>query len=251
MAPSEKLLESLSTLATPQLIAPPVDASGVCSGCRSACEVATTECESCESVRESLGLRELVPVFPITLYEKPSLVRDWLSFYKPGSDELVWDYSVFLAAILHRYFKRNKRSFIEAFGEIGGVCTVPSSRFRPPQILEATITDARLPWPILSALEIQDGSPFERNKGNVSAFVATSEDLQGKRLVIIDDVYTTGAHAQSAAQALIREGATPLFICAIGRRVNAHYSEMSASLLRSQSELAFDYSDPRLGDLGN
>lgn len=64
-----------------------------------------------------------------------------------------------------------------------------------------------------------DGHVFSREK-----FVAQRE-LNGEPVLLIDDTWTTGANAESAAAALREAGAGPLATVVIGRHINREWHE--------------------------
>ena len=50
-------------------------------------------------------------------------------------------------------------------------------------------------------------------------------DVRGERVLLVDDTFTTGATAQSAASALGNAGATVVGIVAVGRVIKPGFSE--------------------------
>jgi predicted amidophosphoribosyltransferase len=54
---------------------------------------------------------------------------------------------------------------------------------------------------------------------------ATTSPLSGEPILLIDDTWTTGASAQSAAAALKRAGAGPVAAIVIGRHLNREWHE--------------------------
>jgi hypothetical protein len=67
-------------------------------------------------------------------------------------------------------------------------------------------------------------------------------DLSGTEVVVVEDTYASGAHAQSAACALALAGARVLGILAIGRMVNPSYSLEESALWKAAKSVAFDES---------
>jgi orotate phosphoribosyltransferase len=70
-----------------------------------------------------------------------------------------------------------------------------------------------------------------------------AENVTGKKLLLLDDVYTTGSRSQSAASALTAAGANIVGIMVIGRRVNPDYSEDAMRVWARQSAVPFRFQD--------
>jgi adenine/guanine phosphoribosyltransferase-like PRPP-binding protein len=96
------------------------------------------------------------------------------------------------------------------------------------------------PFPILNGLTRTEGV-LRHNLPNRDGF-AVSSALSGSRVLIIDDVYTSGARAQSAAFALRSAGVTVAALCVLGRRYNAGYNEDSRVVLADQESRPFSWS---------
>lgn len=77
----------------------------------------------------------------------------------------------------------------------------------------------------LRATESQAGlSPHARRVNVRGAFrVADRGSVEGKHLLLVDDILTTGATARSAAQALLKAGAASVWVATLARarRINA------------------------------
>ena len=52
------------------------------------------------------------------------------------------------------------------------------------------------------------------------AWEVSAASVQGQRILLVDDTYTTGAHLHSAAAALLDRGARSVALLVIGRRVH-------------------------------
>lgn len=77
--------ESNSDDISRHLVHPPTDGPAVCVHCRSWANGRDGQCHNCRDVESMLG--EVWNVLPISLYVKPSELRDWLKFYKPSGGE--------------------------------------------------------------------------------------------------------------------------------------------------------------------
>lgn len=70
----------------------------------------------------------------------------------------------------------------------------------------------------------------------------TSEDVSGKRVLLIDDTFTTGATFQSAASRLTRDGATVVAGVVIGRVITGDPLYPAKDLFwDKQRELEFSF----------
>lgn len=63
----------------------------------------------------------------------------------------------------------------------------------------------------------QTGLPLERRRKNLVGCMAASEAVRGKRVLLVDDVYTSGATAAEAARALKEAGAVSVGMFAAAR----------------------------------
>ncbi len=107
------------------------------------------------------------------------------------------------------------------------IAVVPTARRRPgPHPLRALVAPyLHGPWAELTASSRQEGTR-ELDPGRFAA-----APIPGARVLLIDDTWTTGASAQSAAMALRRAGALSVATIVLGRHVGAAEAE-SAGLAR-------------------
>lgn len=68
-----------------------------------------------------------------------------------------------------------------------------------------------------------EGREFDSNRYRAIA------DLSGKSVLLLDDTWTSGGHAQSAAHALTGAGAQKVALVVIGRHVRRDYEPVQGS----------------------
>jgi orotate phosphoribosyltransferase len=92
----------------------------------------------------------------------------------------------------------------------------------------------------LAQLLTRTGEPINHNAPNPAAFAPVG-DIAGRRVLIVDDTFTTGARVQSVAAALTSAGATVVAAVPIGRVIDTKDREEKAEFWRRQRAIAFDF----------
>lgn len=234
-------LIALSDELAPDCVAIPQHGSDVCPICRGQRNDTETLCESCARCESQLpSVRQVVPM---TLYAKPSAMRDRLRYYKDGED--LSDrrrLSREIAALVERFFYEHGDYLVGRYGKWDAVCVVPSTTREPPHPLERALArnavDIRGPF---EALLRRGPGEVAHRRANPQAFEPVA-DLAGRRVLLLDDVFTTGARSQSAAHALDSAGAKVPFIVVIARRINPDWRPEAAEWWASQLEVPFSWS---------
>jgi orotate phosphoribosyltransferase len=72
------------------------------------------------------------------------------------------------------------------------------------------------------------------------AFV-TTRSISGERILLVDDVFTTGSRAQSAASALQIAGGTVPAIMVLARRINPEFNSTASTVWHRQESIDFDF----------
>ncbi len=202
----------------------PSPSSNRCPTCLTWKVAEESRCENCEEVESELGVPP-VPLSLVTLYAEPSRLRNWLTRYKgrPGEDD-PWDQESedVVAALLGRFLHQNGTQLLRGELSADNLVVVPSTERRLPHPLEALLQDLDPNPPLLSAIS-RSSEPIGFRRPNAAAYLA-DQTVRGRRLFLVDDVYTTGAHLNSAAQALRAAGAEVVGALVLARRVNPDYN---------------------------
>ena len=235
------LIELTNALA-PDLVPVPVDAEDVCPMCRSWRPAGEPHCNNCVQAFDELTA-PCERVIPISLYSKPSEMRDRLTFYKDGDENQQRRYAPEVAAILDRFFMEHGNQLQDRTGGWDLACVVPSESRVPPHPLESALSS--LPVRYVPEREVL----LTRDVGNVGHRTMSddayrlTENAVGVKVLVLDDVYTTGGRAQSAASALTLAGAHVAAIVVIARRVNPDWKPEVRSLWDRQAARPFSFSE--------
>lgn len=190
---------------------------GVCRTCCGAIAGASVTCRSCQAITALLG--PLYPVTPISLATDHSQIYTVLVQYKSDHRRLAALQRLRLAGLIE-IFLAHHLSCIAPHG-FDVVAVVPSNR-RPADRhpLAATLQTIGLLGTRVEALLAPGPGKLERNLAEADAFVADVAAVDGRRVLLFDDTYTTGAHLHSAVAALMAGGAKRVHPVVIGRRQN-------------------------------
>jgi predicted amidophosphoribosyltransferase len=218
----------------------PRSGPGVCPVCfnltASVSTPTPTRCRACLA-----GEIHLDVVVPISYSLSGSTLHRQIAAYKRDADRFVPDAIRALASILERFLSAHERC-------VGGgdlfdvVTTVPSSDHR---------RDERHPLRRIVAELVPAVGARHRRLLSPSSLEATPRafgagryqmlhPLSGERVLVIDDMWTTGASAQSAAAALRVAGASAVAAVVIGRHLNRDYGDNELRLRRTEG--SFDWS---------
>lgn len=176
------------------------------------------------------GHAALDAVIPISYSVAREQLHHALASYKRLDGEIARRLGVIVAAILWRFLAHHERCLATAAGidHFDIVTAVPSSDRRRDE-------HHPLPW-IVGELVAPTRGRYQRllrpGQGDIpprtfsdAKFEATTKPLQRHAILLIDDTWTTGASAQSAAAALKAAGAGPIAAVVIGRHLNREWHQ--------------------------
>lgn len=215
---------------------------GICDLCHGCPNPGWGRCWSCDSVTGQLSAPCSL-VVPISLYEIPSQLHHVLRHYKSGSyPDRSNEFTTYVAALIGHFLERHGDCLSAAAGGGWDVVTfVPSSGTRTGQHPLVTaikmLSSVRDQYvPLLRRGEAQIDHLHAKSKG-----YAPRRELHGERVLVIDDTYTSGARAQSAASAINRAGGQVAAIVCVGRVVNPQFSTTVHDYWEEQQRQPFSF----------
>ena len=211
-------------------------------------------CFACRRVSGRLGL-PLAPVLAVRLCPLPSPLYAVLMGYKESPvSEARGRFGPVVRALFDGFLARHAPCVAAAAGgPLALVLAVPSSS-RPAgsplnrvEGLAPTVC-ARVTGAVWSPhLLARSGAPVGHMRPEARAFAVPPTRrpaVAGRRVLLLDDTYVSGARAQSAAAALRRAGAISVVILALGRVLRPDRSEAHARFL-CRCRAPVDASGPR------
>jgi predicted amidophosphoribosyltransferase len=200
---------------------------GVCRVCWSFIDPKYKTCFKCGHQPENLDV-----VVPITYSEHLGQLHTALRNYKDGGSTGARRYAAIrLAGVLWRFLEAHEACVAHAAGvsAFDLVTIVPSSD--PARDRKSPF--ARLTkWvrPVKKRLKrvLEPTGEVEGRNYDANRFRAT-EKIAGGSVLLLDDTWVTGGHAQSAAATLLTAGAEHVALVVIGRHIHPEYEPVSDS----------------------
>ncbi len=196
---------------------PPPIGEGVCDVCHGVPNPGHKRCWSCtESVASVSNPTKLV--VPISWYVVGEQLHSMLRSYKDSPDATARSrYQLRVAATLHRFFRDHGACVEAAAGAWDVVTIVPSKSREGEHPLEGAIKMGKaLKRQYTPLLTRHMPERMDRVYGSDDAFRSV-EPIEGARVLLLDDTFTSGATFQSAASALTRAGANVVGGVVVGR----------------------------------
>jgi predicted amidophosphoribosyltransferase len=216
----------------------PPAAPGVCQICHSGPGLGYKVCLSCSQTTRQVS-RCTRLVLPISLYRLPSQLHTFLRQYKnaPGSTA-----ATVMAAALGLFAAIHQECITRYLGgPVDVVTTVPSTRGRPGvHPLVSLVRRSRVLGPLHHELLTDGPAAATHNRADDRAFAVLSAP-ENQRVLVVDDTFTSGARAQSAAAALYLAGARRVVVLVIGRVIDPEYNDNCHAIWREMSAHAFNF----------
>jgi hypothetical protein len=213
---------------------------GVCGRCHTFVGAGFDLCYRCKT-HPSL----LAAVVPITYSENLGQMHTVLRNYKDGPEQNRPHAMLRLGAILWRFVEQHEECIAVAAGAAGSgfdlVTTVPSNdpdRDDDRRNLRAIVGEICRPLADRFARILRaTGQGHPGHEYDPGRYVAT-ERSDGKDVLLVDDTWTTGGRAQSAAWALREAGARSVALVVIGRHIRPEWEVVQGTGVRNADRLA-------------
>lgn len=253
----------ISSLLDGAFVVPPVGATAggsagyaVCRVCRGPARKGLTCCWSCRRVRAQLGGGRVVQVLPLFLFSVGSAAHRTLVGYKAAPTSAGRDARrVCLETALTAFLAHHMRCVVGDHCPSALVIPVPSTTGGRPSWLgrhpvgrlgEAAVARRR-PSGAAAAVDLRLAEalrpsrlPPRRLEARADGFEVrpgSAEAVGGATVIVLDDVFTSGARALSAAMALQRAGADVAAVVPIGRLVRPDHNAATAAFSNDWSHL--------------
>jgi hypothetical protein len=197
---------------------PPTHLSFVCPTCLGPV-IGYNQCYGCNRLFGAAPSPLRGQVVPMSTVKNPSLWYGRLVNYKNGDDKA----HTLVSALITAYLTSHKPDIEQLLmGEISRIAVVPSTRGRQFNLhpLARAVQRSRLFGPLLSnALSHVPGSVIGRQEYKPAIYSADASQVRGERIVLIEDLWVSGARAVSAAGALLEAGAESVAVLPVAREV--------------------------------
>lgn len=228
-----------------ELVPIPADAPDVCPLCRSGRIGPGQLCWSCTRTSAQVN-NPCDLIIPISYYTTPSPLRDRMHAYKEDADPAVRkEQARIVAAVLARYVAEHHAALIARCGEWDAVVAVPSTHHDGAPALQTAI-EANFPYALGPFARYLARGPdvMKPHQASPNKFVLTvDEGLTGRRVLLVDDTFTTGASIHSAHDALVAAGATVIAAVVVTRKINPDERYGTDLLWERQTTISFDFRD--------
>lgn len=201
-------------------------------------------CHACHVLFRHGGAPEVLQgnIVPITTVINPGLWYTKLQTYKTLQKE----HGALLASLVYEYTRTHQEEIRRSLGgDPSFITVVPSKRgidFEHQPLRLALARIKPLADMLVEAVRFKNTESLGRKEYNPSVFRA-SKNSAGKRIVLIEDTWVTGATALSSAGCLLEAGAESVLILTVARMVEASFWDKDHPYLVAM-KVPFDPYDP-------
>ncbi len=247
--PARRSIDEVALPYTNFLINVPRAGEGVCRVCHGPVYGGYPMCHACHQAKSALGALATSAVSFVSLAPAgEQLARDLYTYKRESVPAtLRGPRLIGLAAVLWKWLSLHEGCVAAAAGlatsRFDLVTSVPSTSGRStPHPLEALVSQ------VVAGTGERYRSILELNRTDLPARQVAVDryragpDVAGASVLVIDDTWTTGAHAQSAGAALAAAGAGPVAVLALGRWFTSEFRDNPAWLARHRQR-RWDWAD--------
>jgi hypothetical protein len=208
-----------------ELLPPARRGPGVCLVCHTFIAPGTSACAVCRRQPRALSV-----IAPVSYSVGDGRLHRELRAYKDHPSESIRDLAtISVAVLLDCYLTRHEQCLAAASGvtHFGVVTAVPSRTRRSDAVrgrLRAVVRECPAVAGRFSRLLVPSRTSSERHRWSPDRFRPVVA-LDGAAVLLVDDTWTTGASAQSAALALRRAGAARVALVVLGRHVSRDHAD--------------------------
>lgn len=212
----------------------PAAEPGVCATCHGPARDGRHHCWCCRSVARALGVERIGPVVPMALFAPGDPLHMVLRGYKDATALAARrQYARRLGAHIGHFLRVHAECMAGLGGSWDAVAAVPSSRGRTPRSGAGQLSRKPAEHPMASVIDavpelsslvrvvLQTGVGTARHLTPDRAAFAAGRSVAGRRVLLLDDTWVTGARMASAAVALRTAGATVVAMVVAGRLTRA------------------------------
>lgn len=214
----------------------------MCSTCHRDAPLPHRQCYRCNSHRELAGDQLADVVVPISIaFAGEQFAHDLRQYKRSPLEAARKEKQRRLAVVLENYLRAHERCVAAACGvaDFDVVTSVPSTKGLDPHPLSAMLSriigQTRPRYRDL----LRIGADLGERVLHPDRFGA-SDDLRGRRVLLVDDTWTSGANAQSAAARLRLAGAERVAVVVLGRWFDADHGPAAPYVTNVRGE-PFDW----------
>lgn len=211
----------------------------MCNVCHGSPGAGWLRCYSCKQTIEQVS-DPIKLVVPISLATKDGQFYHVLKSYKNpwGKDNQLLQ----MAALLARFIAKHRACIRDkAKADWNVITIVPSSGDRAGRHpLESAISRVPLLREEFEGLLRKGTAELRHNHADDEGYEVTAA-VEGRRVLLVDDTFTTGSRVQSAASALQRAGAQVIAAVVAARIMNPSFNEETRTLWERQRAKQFDF----------